>query len=74
MNAPENPRAFPSVCLGDPGHPASTPGMSLRDWFAGRIAGGMAAYTGTQGAGYGPGDIAERSYQIADAMLRERGQ
>jgi len=47
-------------------------GMSLRDWFAGQIANGMAAYSGTSGVSYGPGDIAGRSYQIADAMLLAR--
>lgn len=48
-------------------------GMSLRDWFAGQIASGMAAYSGTAGVSYGPGDIAGRAYQIADAMLSVRG-
>jgi hypothetical protein len=45
------------------------PGISLRDWLAGQIASGMAAYSGTNGIGYSPNDIAGRSYQIADAML-----
>lgn len=49
-------------------------GMSLRDWFAGQIANGMAAYSGTSGVSYGPGDIAGRSYQIADAMLLARSR
>jgi hypothetical protein len=48
------------------------PGISLRDWLAGQIASGMAAYSGTDGIGYSPNDIAGRSYQIADAMLIER--
>lgn len=47
-------------------------GMSLRDWFAGQIANGMAAYSGTSGVSYGPGDIAGRSYELADAMLAAR--
>lgn len=47
-------------------------GMTLRDWLAGQIASGMAAYSGTTGPAYGPGDIAERSYEIADAMLAAR--
>lgn len=49
-------------------------GMSLRDWFAGQIANGMAAYSGTSGVSYGPGEIAGRSYQIADAMLLARSR
>lgn len=48
-------------------------GMSLRDWFAGQIAGGMAAFSGTAGVSYGPNDIAGRAYQVADAMLVARG-
>ena len=47
-------------------------GMSLRDWFAGQIAGGMAAHSGTMGTPFGPGDIAQRSYEVADAMLAAR--
>lgn len=52
----------------------ATGGMSLRDWFAGQIASGMAAYSGTSGVSYGPGDIAGRSYEIADAMLKARAR
>jgi hypothetical protein len=44
----------------------------LRDWFAGQIAAGMAAYSGASGTSYGPGDIAGRAYDVADAMLAER--
>lgn len=50
----------------------SVQGMSLRDWFAGHIAGGMAAFSGTIGVNYGPGEIAKRSYEVADAMLAAR--
>jgi len=65
---------------GGPAFPVAVPtefqfaeaGMSLRDWFAGQIANGMAAYSGTSGVSYGPGEIAGRSYEIADAMLRAR--
>lgn len=49
-------------------------GMSLRDWFAGQVACGMAAFSGTAGISYGPGDIAGRSYVIADALLEARGK
>lgn len=47
-------------------------GMYLRDFFAAQIACGMASHSGTAGGGYGPGDIAQRSYEIADAMLKAR--
>lgn len=49
-------------------------GMSLRDWFAGQIAGGMAAFSGTSGISYGPGEIAGRAYQVADALVAARTQ
>lgn len=49
-------------------------GMSLRDWFAGNVAQGMAAHSGTMGAGFGPGDIAQRSYEIAGAMIAARSK
>lgn len=47
-------------------------GMTLRDFFAGQIACGMAAFSGTSGVSYGPGDIAGRAYQVADAMIAAR--
>ena len=60
----------PSVDYSIPVDPA--PRMSLRDWFAGQIANGMAAHSGTMGTPFGPGDIAQRSYEVADAMLAAR--
>lgn len=50
------------------------PGMSLRDYFAAKALQGMVAFSGSAGLGFGPGDIAGRAYQIADAMLAERGK
>lgn len=44
------------------------PGMSLRDWFAGQIAAGMASRDGSFSSSY----IAIQSYLTADAMLAER--
>lgn len=67
---PENPNAFP-LNAGEHGYEPDF-GMTLRDWFAGRIASGMAAHSGTAGASFGPGDIARRSYEVADAMLAAR--
>lgn len=54
------------------GYPYPDSGMALRDWFAGQIAAGMAAFSGTAGISYGPGEIAGRAYQVADAMLKAR--
>lgn len=47
-------------------------GMSLRDWFAGQNAAGMAAAVGHTGTPYSPDTVAERSYAIADAMIAAR--
>jgi len=43
-------------------------GMTLRDWFAGQ------ALSGVFGSfdGWGTSDIAEMSYEIADAMIEAR--
>ena len=65
---------------GGPAFPVGVPiefqvfneGMSFRDWSAVQIAAGMAAYSGTCGPGFGPGEIAKRAYEVADAMLAER--
>lgn len=70
----DNPPAFPCTGEGYANPYYTQYGMTLRDWFAGQVANGMAAFSGTQGAGYGPGDIAIRSYDIADAMLEVRKQ
>ena len=57
----------------------ATPGMSLRDWFAGQALAGMLAHS-RSGRGYQPRDpnmpwhdaIAEEAHQLADAMLKAR--
>ncbi len=64
--------AFPNSV--QPNFQYAEAGMTLRDFFAAHIASGMAAFSGTAGVSYGPGDIAGRSFQIADAMLAARGQ
>lgn len=77
MSGLENPFAFPFPDVVDHngcGIMEGSHGMSLRDHFAGQIAAGMAAHSGTMGASFGPGDIADRSYQIADAMLAARAK
>jgi hypothetical protein len=68
----ENPPAFPSLCLGDPGHPASILGMTLRDWFAGQS---LAAQLETwPGEPMTPKYAARLAFDIADAMLAERNK
>ena len=46
-----------------------TNGMSLRDYFAGQVVIGV-VYDNT----YSPEDLAKGAYEIADAMLKERGK
>lgn len=66
-----NPNAFPSVCLDDPGHPASAPGMTLRDWFAGQaLIGIVSSMLGKQENPEAA--FAYGAYAIADAMLSAR--
>jgi len=51
----------------------SIPGMTLRDYFASQVLGG---WLSTFGPNYGepePPGIAALCYDIADAMMRERG-
>jgi hypothetical protein len=82
MGAPKNPPAFP--CETDPDNEGfqsgsqlwTHPGMTLRDWFAGRaLTGLIAEHANPQSCGSG-GWTAERhagwAYELADAMLRER--
>ena len=46
-----------------------SPGMSLRDYFAGQALAGMLADSTRQGS---LGNYAEDAYKFADAMLAER--
>lgn len=70
-----SPFAFPSVCMDDPGHPASVPGMTLRDWFAGQIIAGLAAAPMGKFPDHTDQEsIAQDAFLIADAMLAERAK
>lgn len=73
----ENPAAFP--CTGEGhGNPSYwTPGMSLRDWFAGQALAGILKVPNpaepSESAYLGHGELAAfDAYTIADAMLAER--
>lgn len=49
------------------GYYIPSPGMTLRDWFAGQVL------AGTNFADWGTHDaLAQFSYAVADAMLKER--
>jgi hypothetical protein len=63
MSKPDGGPAFPSV-------PHETPGMTLRDWFAGMVASGMNANSSMDNMG--PQTLAENAYAQADAMIAER--
>lgn len=47
------------------------PGLTKREWFAGLAMQGMCANHGTYGQGRGPQDVAERAFDVADAMINE---
>lgn len=49
---------------------ADVSGMTLRDWFAGQALAGIAAPF----CGYEGDRAAERAYELADAMLKERAK
>jgi len=63
-------RAFPRPAS----HASDThhDGMSLRDWFAGQAMGGQ--LNNIDWDQISPSFIAETSYEIADAMLKERNK
>jgi hypothetical protein len=76
----DNPPAFPRTGEGFVSPQYDTPGMTLRDWFAGKALSGITADPET-GADFDPdtdswnrwaADIAEVAYGIADAMLAQR--
>ena len=68
----ENPPAFPNSGNAT-WQVRPTEGMTLRDWLAGRA---MALTYGGKDNPLTPEQLAEHSYQVADAMLahRQKGQ
>mgnify|MGYP003385421611 CR=1 FL=1 len=74
MSACDNPRAFPTQIDGVNKH--GSPGMTLRDYFAGQ------ALVGILGGGFADtiphseacGEVAQFAYHYADAMLAERAK
>ena len=59
--------AFPEVCNGQ-----ISPGMSLRDWFAGMALHGLLANTFAQATETDAKTFAGSAYEFADAMLKVR--
>lgn len=74
MSKPENPPAFPSQALGTDGLPQEEAqyGMSLRDYVAARVLGGMAARDCYDPGQATPADRARLAFIDADAFLAER--
>lgn len=73
MSALENPEAFPAAfCVGpnDDLYPP-TPGMSLRDWFAGQALTGLASRGSTASDMLGE---VNKAYLYADTMLVRRAE
>lgn len=69
--------AFPSEGEGHGNPKYHSPGMTLRDWFAGRVLEGMLAHATRYKPHLGDSHnwraaISEEAYQMADAMLAER--
>ena len=64
-NKPNNPNAFPCNTKSE-----GYTGMSLRDYFAAKVITG-AFQNHSAGS---QSELAKRAYEIADAMLKQRGQ
>lgn len=68
--------AFPAIKIvaGDNYNPPKQyhmPGMSLRDYFAAAALQGLLSCESVQGT---PMEFAERTYEVADAMIAERSK
>lgn len=67
--------AFPFQPRDGTGYPCAehSPGLSIRDWFAGMALQGLLAHIiGVEGANGRTSKYAERAYDYADAMLAAR--
>ena len=67
--------AFPT--LADNGHAMNQDGMTLRDWFAGKVVQGLwanATALAQMPLGSEAAAIASVAYEVADAMLKERSK
>lgn len=44
-------------------------GLSKREWFAGMALQGLCAFSGSNGLAYGPGELSNRAFELADSMI-----
>jgi len=64
--------AFAAIGVGPADDLYHQTGMTLRDWFAGTVAAGLASAQSQDGIwNYSPNAVAGRAYAVADAMLAE---
>lgn len=66
MSKPDGGPAFPINHL-----QKNIPGMTLRDWFAGKA---LSSFLQSEGGEFNPSHYAKTAYQYADAMLAERSK
>lgn len=70
---PENPQAFPQTWIVNGTTDNWENGMNLRDYFANSAMQGICVNAGRNGYSFGNVEqIAELSYMMADAMLKQR--
>ncbi|MGQ2942884.1 MAG: hypothetical protein ACT6Q7_02665 [Blastomonas fulva] len=67
MSKPKNPLAFPRPGFDTPA--GYEDGMSQRDYFAGQALAGINVF---ELVGWGDAEVAERVYDLAEAMMAER--
>lgn len=67
----QNIPAFPDAPSPQNGF-SGAPGMSLRDWFAGQVIGGIVADPTVRRIEYTATELARKAYVLADAMIAER--
>lgn len=61
--------AFPTTAYD---HGVDSPGMTLRDWFAGQAVIGIMACHANEGFSLQPENCARWAFDVADAMLKAR--
>ena len=66
--------AFPTDKFMDDGSICSTPGMTLRDYFAAKAVVPIIDFLSSQDQSWINEDVSKEAYRLADAMLAERAK